>query len=176
MNKQLSSSPALQPAGLLMILVCATGGCERANRLASVHLEGGEKAAQGSSADQVGATQYGATQGDTVQAGVILADRAGYLCLPFERLGFDEDAEIVSLQSSCECVQPSLVGYLDVDGLERPAMLLLFVPEPGASEGDRAGAGAARLGVSIEATLASGQTRSFRVDLLHTMAVPWEAA
>jgi hypothetical protein len=50
--------------------------------------------------------------GQTIDAGIVLADRARCFCLPLEQVGLPPDAEIVSLESSCKCVGLRLVQYV----------------------------------------------------------------
>ena len=142
-----------------MTLVLAASGCVQHSLSAPVRLATAKR-----SAEEV-----------TVEAGIVLGDRAGYLCLPFAELGLDEGAEVVGLESSCECVIPSLVDYAELDGQRRPAVLLEFVKGPDAYSTDPSEPRAARLGVIVEATLAGGHVHRFKVDLLHTIAVSREA-
>lgn len=143
----------------MTLVLAAASGCERDGLSTPVRLETAERFAV-----EV-----------TVEAGVVLGDRAGYLCLPFADLGLERRAEVVDLESSCECVHPSLVDYAEVDGQRRPAVLLEFVPESDGDSTDHSELRAARMGVFVEATLASGQVYRFTVDLLHTMALSREA-
>jgi hypothetical protein len=110
--------------------------------------------------------------GRTIDAGIVLADRAGYFCLPLEQVGLPPDAEIVSLESSCECVQPRMVQY--VAGRQRvgQAILLEYVPEVSSAEVDRkisqSEVQPTNLGVIVEIGLADGTKYDFTVKLLHT--------
>ena len=64
-----------------------------------------------------------------IDAGVILSDRASYLCLPLSRFGLTDDEEIESIISSCECVKPSLVNYADSATTTIDGVLFDFIPE-----------------------------------------------
>jgi hypothetical protein len=108
-----------------------------------------------------------------VEAGVIFADRESYLCLPFERLCLPVATSVVSVASSCECVEPQVVAYRTQHGECAKAVLLRFVKEdievidPDAFSSTPIVA--ASLGVLVDVTLADGSTRSFKVNLLHTL-------
>ena len=46
-----------------------------------------------------------------IDAGIVFADEANYLCLPFSRLGIEDSDEVLSVRSSCECSRPYIVSY-----------------------------------------------------------------
>ena len=104
----------------------------------------------------------------TIEAGVVLANR----CLPLQQVGLLPDDQIVSLSSSCECIQPRLVEYHTGSNSRGRAVFLEYVDETAGSQGDSAAdpsdRTAANLGVIIEATLADGRRHRFTVSLLHT--------
>ena len=103
-----------------------------------------------------------------IDAGVVLADRAGYFCLPTERLGIEAVETLVSVTSSCECIEPRLVKYVGSDGSPKPAILLEYADEsvgPGGASDPQP----MNLGVIITVELASGKTHDFTVNLLHTV-------
>lgn len=108
----------------------------------------------------------------TIEAGIVLADRPGYLCLPIPQVGLLPDDQIVSLSSSCECIQPRLVAYHNSSHVTDRAVLLEFVDEAARSHDDSATDASNRtvasLGVIIEATLADGRRHEFTVSLLHS--------
>lgn len=99
-----------------------------------------------------------------VEAGVILSNRASYLCWPAERLGIPAEDEIVSLETSCECVEAKVVYYLDPTSQTRRAISLDFIPD---DDGD-APSRPANLSVKTSVHLASGNRREFEIGLLHT--------
>ena len=108
------------------------------------------------------------TDGSRIDAGVVVADRGGYFCLPLERVGLDSQAAIASLTSSCECVRPRVVTYKSGNESWGRGILLEYVAEPTPAQSDREYL-PANLGVIIEATLADGGKHTFTVDLLHTV-------
>ena len=103
-----------------------------------------------------------------IDVGVILSDRAGYFCLPIERLGIEADETLISVESSCECIQPSLVKFVGSDGSHQPAILLEYVDES-AGSGNASNPQSMNLGVIITVELASGKANDFTVTLLHTV-------
>lgn len=63
-----------------------------------------------------------------VEAGVVLAGRDGYLCLPLEQVGVSPNASVVAIESSCECVQPRLVEYIAPSGTPEQNQDVRFRP------------------------------------------------
>jgi hypothetical protein len=113
----------------------------------------------------------------SIQAGIVLADRPGYTCFSLSDIGLPEGAQVENLQSSCECVKPSLIQYLAADQQSRTGMLLEFVPEapdPAVGPGVDAEVRAARLAVNVDLELAEGQTHRFTVHLLHSVPAAME--
>ncbi|GIX00130.1 MAG: hypothetical protein KatS3mg111_3462 [Pirellulaceae bacterium] len=148
-----------------------------------------------SASDQGAFTQRVATgQGTSIgsrpaepvfDVGIVLADRPGYLCLPFEQVGLPVAAQVEHLRASCECIDPRVVKIIDDRGDVVPALLLEFVPEPASgvtasTDGSAAtSVGSAppsalqlprgqNLGVIVDVALSDGAMHRFRVDLLHT--------
>ncbi len=105
----------------------------------------------------------------SINAGVVIADREGYLCLPLQRVGLEAEATIVSLSSSCECIRPCLVKYKVPGNSTQQGIVLEFVAEPTEGDASTTENSAADLSVIIETTLADGVKHCFTVDLLHTV-------
>jgi hypothetical protein len=61
-----------------------------------------------------------------IDAGIVFADRASYLCLPFEKVGLPTDASVVSIESSCDCMAPSIGECVDTNGEPEKAVLLHY--------------------------------------------------
>lgn len=59
-----------------------------------------------------------------IDAGVVFAGHANYICLPFEALGLASDDTVESVVASCECVKGSVLWYRDATDSRKPAMLL----------------------------------------------------
>ncbi len=102
-------------------------------------------------------------------AGVVLAGRTGYLCVPLIQVGLRSDAQVVSVSSSCECLRPQLIEYAVSSTSHAPAILLEYAGEiaPEDFEGDKVRT-TCRLGVVIELVLSDGDLHEFTVNLLHT--------
>ena len=158
MRLQLNSSTAQQ-------LVCFGVWC-----LTMLALAGCDPSAAATSSSPTGATTTG--RATTIEAGVVLANRAGYLCLPLQQVGLLPDDQILSLSSSCECIAPRMVEYRNSSNAVGRAVLLEYVTETAGAHSDSAADASdhtvANLGVIIEATLADGRRHEFTVSLLHT--------
>ena len=61
-----------------------------------------------------------------VDAGIVLLDRDGYLCVPLQRLGISANSELGSVTSSCQCVQAEIINYAVGRGQTSRALLLTF--------------------------------------------------
>ncbi len=62
-------------------------------------------------------------------AGILFENEASYVCIPLEKLSIDSAQEIVSIESSCECVRPSVVRYHDRPSQEGVALRLDFIKD-----------------------------------------------
>ena len=98
-------------------------------------------------------------------AGVLFANEESYLCLPLEKLGIDPAQEIVSVTSSCECVRPSVVRYLQRRSQEGVALRLDFVEDTQRQEHETS---PCSLAVEIKLQFASGTEQSVTIQFLHT--------
>lgn len=108
----------------------------------------------------------------TFDAGIVLSDRSGYTCIPLDRIGLPPDAQIVRLDSSCECVKPRVVVYATPGSNSSRGILLEYVPEDLGNNLDQTAQETNHspmlLGVIVQAHLGDGTKREFSVDLLHT--------
>jgi hypothetical protein len=107
-----------------------------------------------------------------LDAGIVLSDRPGYTCISLDRIGLPPDAQIVRLESSCECVKPRCVTYAAPGSQHARGILIEFVPEHRDTDPGK-GSNATQpppmlLGVIVQVHLADGTQREFNVDLLHT--------
>lgn len=109
----------------------------------------------------------------SIDAGVVLADRGGYYCFSLEQIGLPLDADILSVESSCECVQPSIISYVADKQQVRKAILLEFASDDLVkdnsvydTENDDF---PAFLGVVITIALEGGETHEFTVNMVHTI-------
>jgi hypothetical protein len=155
---------ALASAVLIAAIVVAAVGCD-AGSLAA-----------GSTATTEGSLETALQEKPSaIDLGVVLADRAGYFCLPIEQLGFSATDTLISVKSSCECIQPRLVEYVGSDGSPKPAILFEYVDESVGS-GGKFDPQPMNLGVIITVELASGKTYGFTVNLLHTVLAAADAS
>jgi hypothetical protein len=147
----------------LLVTCLATVGCGEGSLAAS-----STPKETPSSADDIAIP---AATSRTIDAGIVLADRAGYFCLPLEQIGLPPDAEIVSLQSSCECVRPRLVQYVADRQRIGQAILLEYIPEVSSAGVDREVSASeiqpANLGVVVEVGLAGGTSYDFNFNFLY---------
>lgn len=105
----------------------------------------------------------------TIDAGVVFADRASYLCVPVKQLGIDGDFSTARIGTSCECVQGRVVAYRNSSGESELAVLLDFNPDPGhASSADKQ---SLMLGVIVTVAFTDGRSQEFTVDLVHCPSV-----
>ena len=109
---------------------------------------------------------------DVIDAGVVLSDRPGYTCISLDRIGLPPDAQIVRLDSSCECVKPRSVVYAAPGSQRGRGILIEFVSADRGNDLGKdlhaTGPSPMLLGVIVRAHLADGTQRAFNIDLLHT--------
>ena len=106
---------------------------------------------------------------------MIFSDRASYLCLPLERVGLDSAADVVAINSSCECVRATVIEYLAAKDSPAQAILLEFVadvvePKDNKSSEDQK-YHPASLRVIFDVSLSNGESHKFSADLLHTKLI-----
>ena len=99
-----------------------------------------------------------------IDAGVVFADQSSYMCWPLARFGIATDDRVVSVNTSCECTQASIVDYQLSTNECAQALRVEFVAEPV----NAAGSPPAHLAVEVTMLLASGQSKSLTVELLLT--------
>lgn len=102
-----------------------------------------------------------------IDAGVVIADRGGYLCLPLDRFSLKRDEHPIDVTSSCECIQPSLVTYATPGGSRELALLLEFAADPGSGAAKLDGNSAVKLAVTVSFTLSNGGKRELSVRMIH---------
>jgi len=102
-----------------------------------------------------------------IDLGVIFVDDTVYHCFPFEQLRIDDSASVELLVSSCDCVRPSLVRYLDGAGESKFAIRLDF----GVANTEYDLSRSHSLSVSTSIGFANGSQRSFVVNFVHSPSV-----
>ncbi len=100
-------------------------------------------------------------------AGILFANEANYVCIPFEELSIDPAQEITSIKSSCECVRPSVVRYVQRQLQEGVALRLDFVD--GSNGQDETSPKS--LAVEIQFEFASGAKQLVTIQLLLTTQI-----
>jgi len=99
-----------------------------------------------------------------LDVGVLFANESSYLCFPLEKLGIEVGKEIVSITSSCECVRPSVVRYLQRTGADGVAIRLDFIED----SKTRDKVDPISLAVVITVKFASRAEQSVTMQFLHT--------
>ncbi len=114
------------------------------------------------------------TEPPTIDAGVILADRPFYLCIPLTKVGLRSDEEIISLHSSCDCVRVQLVNFRESG---RQATSFAFLLESvrdadGGAPTSEAKFSPSSLRIEVGLELSDGRTHRFFVEFIEsTLAV-----
>ncbi len=101
----------------------------------------------------------------SIDAGVVFADQANYLCVPLSRLGISTGDEVLAVKSSCECTRPSIVEYQETTTKSDRALRIDFEPEPTVPGSHAA---PASLAVEVTLELAGGRSTSATIQFLHT--------
>ena len=115
------------------------------------------------------------TASRSIDAGVVFADQANYLCIPLSRLGISTGDEVLEVRSSCDCTQPSIVAYHVTTTKSERALRIDFEPESTVPESTVPGstmpgsqAAPASLAVEVTLDLAGGRSTSATIQFLHT--------
>lgn len=97
-------------------------------------------------------------------AGVVYADQASYQCVSFDRLGLENEKDLHVINTSCECIDASIVEVPVNQHQRVDAILLNFTPTP---DGYSAEKTMERLAVSITLGNDTNQEIELLVNLLH---------
>ncbi len=74
---------------------------------------------------QIDLTSTAQTQ--VIDAGIVIANEANFLCVPLSRIGLVDADVVKSMTSSCECVRPSFITFADTaEPLEKGSELTFF--------------------------------------------------
>ena len=98
-----------------------------------------------------------------IDAGVVFADESSYHCVPLSRLGVTDFEEVVSLDSSCECTQFSIVRFDETAGGAARGLRISFIP--GATNTKQV---PTNLAVRVNMLLSTRRTVVLSIRLLHT--------
>ena len=77
---------------------------------------------------KTGTDQIGTSRSE-IDAGVVFADEASYLCVPLSRFGISSSTEVQSVRTSCDCTPPPIVQFCDSTGKMERALRLDFAVE-----------------------------------------------
>jgi len=101
-----------------------------------------------------------------IDAGVVFCGRAASYCMPLSRIGLSSSGEIATLDSSCECVKPTLVRYSVTSTTVAEGLLLEFVAEEQSSDSTPQ---PVHLAVEVKLKLVGGKSRTVTVNFLHAL-------
>jgi hypothetical protein len=111
-----------------------------------------------------------ATGARKFDAGVVFANESSHLCLPFEIIGLDPTARVLSIRTSCECVTASQTAFVGIDKRPKRGIRLSWSKE---SINDFSSYGPVSLDVIVDIELATplgdGKSHSFSVSFVHTV-------
>ncbi len=99
-----------------------------------------------------------------IDVGLIFADEASYLCVPLSRFGIASSHEVLSVQSSCACLRPSIVHYHESTNNISRALRIDFVQETRSANSNFV---PASLAVEITMRLSGGECVLARIRFLH---------
>jgi hypothetical protein len=101
----------------------------------------------------------------TIDGGILLPSQQSYICFPLSKFGIDRAISVKRIDSSCSCVEPSFVRYLDERGEWNDALLLKFTEESKTNASKEHSSATTRLSVALTMTLAGSQ-KVIAVDVL----------
>ena len=122
--------------------------------------------ASGDSVKEFEAGEFNTTHQCVIDAGVVFADEASYLCVPLSRLGIADSNEVLSVFTSCECTRASIV-HIDVSSTKTVQLLRIdFLPEPATAGSQRATSN-----LSVEVTLRprEGRTTAAKIQFMYAI-------
>lgn len=104
----------------------------------------------------------------SIDAGIVFANQSSYICVPLAQIGVMHSDDVISVKSSCECVQPLIVEYLEAPAKVGRALRVDFIPELSHSIAPTA---PAKLAVEIILELDGGSKKTASIKFLHTTMV-----
>ena len=99
-----------------------------------------------------------------IDAGVVFSDRASYLCFPLSRFGISRAENIEAVDSSCDCLKPSIVRYPNTSATVADGLLFEF---PIDYHTPNEASQPMHLGVEVNLRLVTGNTLTVTVNFLH---------
>lgn len=107
----------------------------------------------------------------TIEAGVVFLSTENYLCYPLSRFGIQQPADIVSIDTSCECLVADVVQFASVSDNSDNGLMLKFLADSSESE-PRTYSLAARVTLHLR-----DQTqKEITVRFLHTLMIEKKSA
>ena len=100
-----------------------------------------------------------------IDAGIIFADEANYLCVPLTQFGIAGSEEVLSVQSTCECSRPRIVNYLESSNRVSHAVRIDFERQTVATNSELMGA---NLVIEISFLFSSGKSTVGKIKFLNT--------
>jgi len=102
-----------------------------------------------------------------IDAGVIFADQASYLCFPLDQFGIASAGLVDHIESSCQCVRPRLVRYVGPSGQTIDGLRIDFVHDVASDSF----ANPSELAVELRLSLTDADVRVVTVQFLQTKAI-----
>ncbi len=103
-----------------------------------------------------------------VDLGILFSDQPVYACFCLERFGIKSTEDLRAVESSCECLRPSIVSFYDPRGKSAKALRLDFLPEPKVPASDSK---STSLAIRVSLIFHSGDRREVDVLFLESNAV-----
>ncbi len=103
--------------------------------------------------------------GSLIDAGIVFAHESSYLCVPLSRLGIAETDEVMSVQTSCECIQASIVQFYESTSNTARALRVDFRPEPATADMIHV---PSNLIVKVILQFSGSRTKEATIQFLHT--------
>jgi len=118
--------------------------------------------ASGNSATEFVAGESNTSVGCIIDAGIVFADEASYLCVPLSRLGIADADEVLSVDTSCDCSRPSIVHFDESPSKTARALRIDFIPEPVTARSKHA---TSNLSVVVTLRLREGRTTVAKIKI-----------
>lgn len=104
--------------------------------------------ASGNSVAEIEASDFNSSVQCVIDAGIVFANEESYLCVPLSRVGIMDSDEVVSVQTSCDCTQASIVQFYKSSAETTRALRIDFTRDSATASTKRAPSN-----LSVEVTL-----------------------
>ena len=123
--------------------------------------------ASGKSVSEFATSDFSNTPSQCViDAGIVFADEAKYLCVPLTQLGIADSDEVLSVNTSCECTHVSIVQFGKSSTTTARALRIDFRSETATSDSKQA---LSNLAVKVTLQLSNGHTAVATIQFLHAV-------